>query len=180
MNKITDIDMAVVGVLVDTPLHGYQLYKKITELQVFKLIWKVKIANLYAILNKLDHAGYIQPKLISNSNRPQKKQYIITDLGQKTFFDWIKTPVNRSRDFRLIFQFKLFYTLKYIPSHAVQIIENQRKMCQEWQKNPKLIGHNDQLIDDYSKFIIKFRIFQIQSNLDWLAWCENQIIMEIK
>ena len=180
MNNITDIDMAVMGNLVDTPMHGYQLYKNITELPCVKMIWKVKIANIYAILNKFDQASYIQSLLVSNGNRPQKKQYKITDLGKKAFFEWINTPVNRSRDFRLIFQFKLFYSLKYTPSFAVQLIQNQRKMCQDWLKKSKPNGHNDQLDDDYSKYIIKFRNFQIQSYLDWLDWCEDHVLMEKK
>ncbi len=175
MNNIKDFDISIMGFLLENPIHGYQLHKQISELTDIGAIWRIKIANLYAILKKLEHAGYIQAKITQDGNRPARNKYYLTENGREIFLGWVNDPVSKGRDFRIIFLIKLFYAIKSGKNTAIDLINSQKEICRSWlnewsSEKPIRKSHTE-----FTPFITRFRQTQVQAYLYWLDWCEQQI-----
>src|ERR1700690_1650434 len=93
-------EYVLLGIIYQHPIHGYELFKEVSQLEGIALIWKVKQSQLYALLGKLEIEGYILSTLIPNEAHPTRKQYCLTDTGQGAFLNWVQTPAKHGRDVR--------------------------------------------------------------------------------
>lgn len=181
MNKKTDFEISLLGPLVKRPMHGYHLHKELSDESPIKYIYKIKIANLYAILNKLEKLGWIESVISQEGNRPQRKLYNLTDSGKYKFFEWLDSPVSRGRDLRVIFLMKLFYGMNYQPEKVGQLVKNQKDVCKNWSiKSEAVLKKEGTFNEPFLQYIFSFRQHQINSYLEYLHWCEEKIIMEKK
>jgi len=175
MNNIQETEIAILGILMDSPMHGYQIYKQITSLSDIGVIWKIKIANLYAILKKLESAGFVRSEVIQENNRPAKNRYELTEEGRKLFLHWISNPVKRGRDFRIVFLMKLYFAYQKGEKHVKYLIARQKEACKSWLIKWQLEISSNHEQDGFKPFIIQFRKTQVCAYLEWLEWCENHI-----
>ena len=104
-------DISLLGFLSINPMHGYELHKRVADLSGFGIVWNIKIGKLYAMLNRLEKDGYVRASIAKEGNRPARNEFSITSKGKKTFDAWSISPVNRGRDFRIIFLLKLYFSL---------------------------------------------------------------------
>lgn len=79
------LDLAVLGLLDEHPMHGYELRKRLSEM--YGTIRTVSFGSLYPTLRKLQHSGWIAEAAAtaakSTSGRGKnKKPYQITDAGR--------------------------------------------------------------------------------------------------
>lgn len=80
------LDLAVLGLLDEHPMHGYELRKRLSEM--YGTIRTVSFGSLYPILRKLQQSGWIAEAAASAATPPasgrgkNKKPYQITDAGR--------------------------------------------------------------------------------------------------
>jgi DNA-binding PadR family transcriptional regulator len=101
------IEHALLGILQQGPLHGYQLHQRLSDPAGLKRVWYVKQAQLYALLWKLEEAGYITSSIQQQETRPPRRVFHLTDSGDEAFKTWLYSPVQRPRQVRQEFQAKL-------------------------------------------------------------------------
>ena len=65
MNNIGDLETSLLGFLLDKSRHGYELHRLVTDRRGFGGVWRLKIGNLYAMLNKLHEAELVSVKITS-------------------------------------------------------------------------------------------------------------------
>jgi len=174
-----DSDISLLGFLAIDPMHGYELHKQVTDLSGFGIVWNVKIGKLYAMLNRLEKDGYIQSTISREGNRPARNEFSITNKGKKTFEAWLISPVNRGRDFRIIFLLKLFFSLKKGIEQANKLIESQIETCYSWlsKKNTEIITKEICATEEIFPVIVdKYRKIQINGYLTWLEWCKESLM----
>ena len=154
-------------------MHGYDIYKEISDLSGIGIVWRVKTGRLYAMLHKLEEHGYVRSQIAQEGNRPQKTQYIITKEGSEVYEKWLTEPVQKGRDFRIIFLLKLFFSIERDTSYARELINRQKEECNTW-----LEKYSDDPIfntNEFNGIVCNFRKTQIQGYLNWLNWCQNHI-----
>ena len=125
------LELALLGLLRGESRHAYELFQIVQSTEALGLVWRLKQGNLYAVLAKLESAGCIASRLESQGARPPRKMLQLTARGEEVFTEWLASPVEHGRDFRLEFLAKLYFTAQTGHETAGVLITPQRGACRE-------------------------------------------------
>lgn len=76
--------------LIDAACSGSDLAKKFDGSVGF--FWSASHQQIYRELTKLEECGYVEAIAIQQTNRPDKKNYVVTAAGQAYLRAWIAQP----------------------------------------------------------------------------------------
>ncbi|MCB8982575.1 MAG: PadR family transcriptional regulator [Ardenticatenaceae bacterium] len=174
MKSSLSLELALLGFLHREPMHGYAIHQALSDPAGLGAVWQIKLSLLYALLGKLENAGYITATTEPQDTRPPRKIYQLTPDGARAFLDWVRCPVSHGRSLRLEFLVKLYFARREGPDVAACLLAVQRQQCQDW------LATEQEIVADewangrhYSHLIHQFRLGQIQAMLDWLDQCEG-------
>ncbi|HEX6555328.1 MAG TPA: PadR family transcriptional regulator [Ktedonobacteraceae bacterium] len=175
-------ELFVLGELMDGPHYGYILRDILGRLLgPFRHIsWGV----LYPLIRRLEREGLIVPdektdagRSESNQGNQQRKQYRITETGQKRFLALMLETGDYTADYPELFLIKL-NNLDHLTNEQKlellwdyrEYLQVEKKYLQEGQKN---ISEGTQFIPEDQRAhvldIISFRLSGIQAEIDWVA-----------
>lgn len=86
--------LAILGILKNEDLHGYEIGKRLKEIEGF---WYIFPGNLYKALNSLERDGLIETKRIEEKDEKLRKIYSITEKGKQEFERWLSEPATLPR-----------------------------------------------------------------------------------
>jgi DNA-binding PadR family transcriptional regulator len=92
------IKYALLGLLSDGPLHGYDL-KNSYESQLVPE-GRLNYGQVYATLERLSRDGLVAHDTVPQVERPDKKVYELTKEGRKELREWLSTPSRPDLDLR--------------------------------------------------------------------------------
>jgi len=113
--QLTNADLAVLGLVAESPRHGYQVEQDITR-RGMRDWTEIGFSSIYYVLNKLESSGWLESrpeeasdaaeKLTSAEKRgPTRKVYSLTGQGWSVYkaavLDRLARPRPRSADFAL-------------------------------------------------------------------------------
>ena len=75
------IELAILGVLKESELHGYELKKRLRE--VLGPLSSVSFGSLYPALARLEHNGLLEAEWALSDNNRRAKFYTLTAAGRK-------------------------------------------------------------------------------------------------
>lgn len=84
------LEFAILGFLNYHPYTGYDL-KKIFDTSV-RHFWPADQSQIYRTLTRLTEQGFAEMKKVPQEDRPDRKVYHITDLGQAELLKWLAGP----------------------------------------------------------------------------------------
>ena len=169
------IEHALLGLLKQSPLHGYQLHRLLSDPDGLKRVWHLKQAQLYALLGKLEEAGYISGSIQQQASHPPRRVYRLTKAGQEAFQNWLSSPVSRPRQMRQEFQAKLYFARLEGNEACTRLISIQRQACQEWLTAQEAIAGQESTGNSYPWLVDQYRLRQIRAMLDWLDLCQEKL-----
>ncbi len=161
------IEYVLMGLVNQHPMHGYDIYKKMQQIDGLGSVWRVKQANVYALLERFEGMGWLTSEVISNSANQSRKEYQLSPLGREEFNRWIISPVNHGRDMRQEFLARLYFAREMNPEWATRLIDAQLAECHSWLD----LTNSDRekaSVDDFSLLVVEFRASQIQAMIGWL------------
>lgn len=120
------LEYVLLGMLAQQPRHGYELHKELSNLEGLGLVWRIKQAQLYALLDKLESQGYLSSRTITTESHPPRKEFHLTQAGHKAFEAWMLSPVEHGREIRQGFLAKFYFARLYGEETARRVIEAQR------------------------------------------------------
>lgn len=82
------LELAVLGLLKEQPLHGYALRKLLT--QRLGAFWRVSFGSLYPTLRKLERAGAVERVRDDGGGRRRRQVYRITSQGEQQFLSLLE------------------------------------------------------------------------------------------
>ncbi len=169
------LEHVLLALLEQQPLHGYDLYQELCQMQGIALIWNIKQASLYAILDKLEGKGLLASRQVPGSTYPPRTYFHLTEAGKIALQTWRQTPVRRARDLRQEFLAKLIVTRRYGKTAAFELIRAQRQTCQAWldDLNKALPAPDAAQMDTW--LVYSYRIQRVEWVLQWLDTCEAEI-----
>src|SRR6266849_4290135 len=97
MTKMS-IKHAILGLLADGPLHGYELKTAYEEDLVPAT--QLNYGQVYTTLERLGRDGLVAHEVVSQTERPDKKVYALTEGGRKELKEWLSTPSTLDLDLR--------------------------------------------------------------------------------
>jgi len=170
--NIRNIHFIILGFLYQTPMHGYQIHKNLNDPAGVGVVWQIKIANIYGLLEVLEQQGYVQPSKFHETDEsyPPKKYFEITESGKKIFLEWMRQPVQHGREIRQILLSKLYFAKQYDEAGYSKLINDQIEECNTWLDNIKNISGET---SEFNQVVNSFRTIQIESFITWLGRWKN-------
>lgn len=165
---------ALLGFLVDRPLHGYDLYKRVRR--ELGSVWRIEISQMYAVLSSYSTRGWIRARIQSQSTRPAKKMLELTPAGRRAFEMWMQQPARGMREFRVDFFLRLYFARVIGTEAAKKLITQQIASIRREQD--ELAAHDGS--GDFDQIIRDFRIQQSKAIVGWLARHRGQLIRSPK
>ncbi len=169
------LEHALLGFLHERPMHAYEIHQHLLQNEALGRVWHLKQSQLYALLARLEEAGYIEATTAPQGNRPPRRVLHLTPSGTQAFEHWLRDPVAHGREFRQEFLAKLFFAQRESLACAQALIADQRSACQHWLT--ELHDQLDQLSDtrSYDWLVLQFRISMIQAFSHWLDTCAQTL-----
>lgn len=168
-------EYALLGFLLEGPCHGYDLHKKLTDPSGIGMIWGIKIANMYAQLDKLARRGLISGEVQEHEQRPARTAYSLTPRGKEEFQRWMFRLIEHPRDFRHDFMARVYFLQHLQPEKLPEMIDQQLEISQNWLRLTENKESSLTKPGTFEKITYHFRVSQIQSMVDWLVWLRVQI-----
>ena len=81
------VDYTILGVLMETPAHGYSIKKYLLE--NFSAEFGINDGQLYPALSKLERRGWIKKRVVQQRRSPAKHLYRVTPEGEAAFLSWL-------------------------------------------------------------------------------------------
>ncbi len=159
----------VLGLLDQTPQHGYALYQRICA--DLRGIWRIEMNRLYRLLEEMVEAGLIQSREERAGNRPLRHVFHPTAQGRRQFEAWLRAPSDNMQQMRVDFPARLFFALRRGPQTTRDLIAGQQTACEQILR--RLLAARQALSarGAHYELVYDFRLRQVQAALDWLADC---------
>ncbi len=171
---MTKVDLMVLGLLSEQPMHGYQL-KRVLEEKHADLWSAVSTGHLYYTLKKLKKLKYVAEKTSRVGNRPPRHVYSLTNNGKralKTGLDELDVHTQR-----------LFFSLDIVIAFAkalslqagkLEVLIQKRKKAVEGELGEIKSAWRDKVITDsmsLSEYLIfEHRLSLLSAELKWARW----------
>jgi PadR family transcriptional regulator AphA len=192
MRKELAPEWALLGLLTQKPMHGYELYRYFTDPSALGQVWYLGLSQMYKLLKELGGQGYLEVAVEEQENYPDRKVYHITPSGRAAFLQWMEKPVSSPRLIRVEFLAKLFLAQLLGPEMVERVIGTQLETCQaqltrlqermesgEWRPVLSRVegmengdGRGD-AAKGFKHLVYRFRQGQIQAIIDWLGTCRR-------
>lgn len=99
------LDYAILGFLQYRPLSGYGIKKLLDALA--RHCWPADQSQIYRTLGRLEERGWAHQQVIAQKNRPNRREFHITEGGRRELLRWLAGPTepagNRSAALLKIF-----------------------------------------------------------------------------
>jgi PadR family transcriptional regulator AphA len=66
------IEHALLGLLRRGPMHAYEMHRMLLQSEALGLVWRLKQSQLYALLGRLEEAGYVAGVVEAQPARPPR------------------------------------------------------------------------------------------------------------
>jgi DNA-binding PadR family transcriptional regulator len=165
---------ALLGLLLQSPRHGYELRSAFEAVVGGEANWDVKPAQVYMTLARLEEAGLVTVKATGKGAGPEKRIYSVTRAGREGFRSWLALPV-KSEHQRDEFFLKLMLTLATGEEEPRKVIYTQRNSL--YQQLHELTVQRDSSnpqTDLAHILLLDQAIMHVEADLRWLEVIESR------
>lgn len=186
------IDIAILGLLKDQDLHGYELRKRLEELPGARPT--VSFGSLYPALGRLERAGFVKAVTFQTSPTPAapmsgslagelaafrahrrtatgpkrgsrgKKVYGLTDRGDERLLELLAEPaVADDRDFEV----RMAFCHHLAPQQRLALFHNRRAELVRRQEQTRQSGSSERLTT-YLRSLLEHDTAAVTADLAWL------------
>jgi DNA-binding PadR family transcriptional regulator len=183
------LELAILGLLKEQPLHGYELKKRLGE--TLGSLWGISYGSLYPALRRLEHDGSIEsvePEEVSSpapstgsldgdlaaarlrrpakTTRRTKKAYRITPRGEVRLSELLLDDDTAGDDERT-FAVKLAFCGHLDPAARLEILEHRRAALTDRLQRARRStpGRGDR----YSRSLFEHRTQSTERDLEWVV-----------
>jgi DNA-binding PadR family transcriptional regulator len=170
-------EYAILGLLHSQPMHGYEMFQQFRNSTLGEIV-HLEMSQMYAFLKKLERLKYIEAELELQGSRPPRKVFHLTAVGRNIFFQWLREPVVRPREIRILFLIKLYFVQQFIPKEMASLVQKQIAACRNFldhleSKHSQHAGTGDDAF--FEHVVLRGRIYQTRSLLDWLHELQHEL-----
>lgn len=124
------LELAILGLLKERSMHGYQLSKRLTD--SLGGFWRVSYGSLYPSLKRLERQGAVERVFDNQEVGRRKNVYRITEAGEQLFHELLEEttgPEMSGEDNRFRVRMAFF---KYLsPETRIRLLERRRAFLEE-------------------------------------------------
>jgi len=174
-SRSDSLEFALLGLLSQTPLHGYELRKRMGT--IFGPFRALSFSVLYPQLRRMVEAGVIEESLVEATSRRSRIVYAITEKGISRFSGLTETvspDTWEDEGFEIRFAFFSPTSSK----NRVRILEGRHRRLKE--KAEILRGELEKSPIGIDKYLEEWRRHSLESADREIAWLEDMIKTERK
>jgi DNA-binding PadR family transcriptional regulator len=154
------LDMAILGLLREGPMHGYELRQRLVDLA----FWRISFGSVYPALRRLEKAGLIEVRPGSG----RRKEYMITAEGKEHFQETLEdasSEVENSSAFRVRLAF-----FKYMqPEARIDFLERRRTVLRDRiAKARTSLRRTADRVDRYTQSLMEHGVAAAEADVAWL------------
>jgi DNA-binding PadR family transcriptional regulator len=160
------LELAILGLLKERPMHGYQLSRELSE-QLGGLR-RVSYGSLYPTLRRLERDGAVEATGPGATGGRRKTVYRITPEGEALFLELLEepTPDGQGEDAR--FRMRLAFFRYLSPEKRIRLMERRRAGLQERLDEIKAAAHGPAEDDDYQRALVEHGRAATEADIAWL------------
>lgn len=166
----TKTDLLLLGLLLDRPMHGYELYQQI-QAESIDDWFNVSAAGVYYSLGKMRDQGQVAESRIGGGRSSRKSIYRITDKGRSEFFAAMEGQLaSRERCF-LDYDLAIYLLNKLPRERALAPMEEHQTFLLEQAQliQSSIAAQQDNGRSPLKVAILDHRRMFLEMELSWLA-----------
>lgn len=160
------LELAILGLLKEGSMHGYQLQKRLSE--TLGGFWRVSYGSLYPALKRLLREGAVERVYPSEEVRRRKNVYRITEEGERLFAELLASAGQEAtEDGGFSVRLTFFRYLK--PETRVRLLERRRALLEgRWEQMKQSVANYRERIDDYTLSLMNHQLSATEDDIRWL------------
>ena len=170
MPATTKTDLLLLGLLLDRPMHGYELYQQI-QAEGIDGWFSVSAAGVYYSLGKLRDGGWVTETRQRGGHTSRKSIYRLTDEGRSGFFAAMEQHLAGQEEIHLDYDL-MVYLMNRVPlRRAVPCLERHRAFldAQVQQVQADIAEERDDGHSPLKLTILDHKRRYLDMERDWLA-----------
>jgi DNA-binding PadR family transcriptional regulator len=162
------LELAILGLLKEQPMHGYQLSRELSE--SLGGFWRVSYGSLYPTLRRLEKSDEVEAVASDETTVGRRKQvYRITEKGEQAFLRLLQeTPHdNQTEDQR--FRVRLAFFRYLPPETRLRMLERRRAYLEDRLSTIKdSLRATRERVDDYTLALMEHGRSSTESDIAWV------------
>ncbi len=160
------LELAVLGLLKERAMHGYELRKQLTQRLGF--FWTVSFGSLYPTLRKLERRGWVEKAKPAPTTGRRKQVYRITAAGEREFMALLEEGVASGEEDKFPLRFVFFRYLR--PELRIRALERRKAYLQERleEGHRTLTKARHGRADTYTLSLMRHGVDVTQRDIEWL------------
>jgi DNA-binding PadR family transcriptional regulator len=160
-------EYAVVGVLRERPMHGYEIARRFVADLDLGLVLPMDMSTVYALLKDLHEQGLIEGQREVVGLRPPRTVYQPTPDAEALFLHWLEEPVHRLREVRADLLVKLYFCRELGRGVAVRLLDAQIGESRDYlARVEKLAG--EAAVESFERLVRASKVSAARATLAWL------------
>jgi DNA-binding PadR family transcriptional regulator len=174
-SRSESLEFALLGLLSQTPLHGYELRKRMGA--IFGPFRALSFSVLYPQLRRMMEAGLIAETIVDSPSRRSRIVYKITQKGSTRFENLTETVSPETWEDEG-FEIRFAFFSPTSSNNRVRILEGRHRRLKE--KAEILRGELEKSPIGIDKYLEEWRRHSLESADREIAWLEDMIKTERK
>ena len=160
------LELAILGLLKERSMHGYQLKKHLAD--TLGGFWQVSYGSLYPALKRLQREGAVEMIFPKQQVGRRKNVYRITPVGEALFADLLeRAGQEATADDGFSVRFAFFQYLK--PETRIRLLERRRAYLESrWSTIKQSLQSYKERIDSYTLSLMNHQLSATESDIRWL------------
>src|SRR4051794_14244900 len=175
----TVLEFAILGLLQQSPMHGYELRKELAQL--LGGLRSISFGSLYPALKRLHAAGYIttadpEPKTLLPADAPPltgrrgKVVYTITAEGKERFHELVSETGPEAYDDSGLFGVRLAFFRHTAADARLRILEGRRRTVERQREGLRAsLARTRERVDRYTLELQQHGLDSVDREVRWLS-----------
>ena len=161
------LELAILGLLKEHPMHGYELKKQLGQKLGF--FWTVSFGSLYPTLKKLERRGLVEKIFPPDHTSRRKQEYRITEQGERHFLSLLEEGTATAwEEEKFPLRLAFFRYLK--PEIRIRLLERRKTYLEEKleQGGRSLKRATRGRFDTYTLSLMRHGLDSTRHDIAWL------------
>lgn len=155
-------ELLLLGLLRRQDMHGYQLHDFIESYMTMCV--DLKKATAYFLLDKMEQMGWITQNSTQVGNRPTRRVYALTPLGEENFQRLLRENLASYLPARFGSDIGLAFVGELPATEAITLLQQRRVTLAESLANAQAIPPHEGVL----QWVIEHQVVHLTAELQWL------------
>jgi DNA-binding PadR family transcriptional regulator len=163
------VPLTLLGLLHREPSHGYDLKRDYDA--YFGRERPLPFGQVYATLTRLARDGKVVPGVFETGQGPDRKRYVITDVGKRDVESWLDEPIGAGPNIQTLLFVKVVLALM-LERSAESYLDVQRAAHLERRRELTELRRSGGLVD---ALLADHGLFHLEADLRWIDITEARL-----